>query len=173
VPGFMSIASTTPGAELFVPAGDTDVTATPGAINFNFNAPYSAFLFATSSATLGFDDDQGNDIGFGPGQGVVAACKSDGPGDCMFVGGGSGTQSIGLAVPAPPASAPAPELDPASLVGALTLLFGLRGAPRKPTTRYLGPIVSPLLVRPNQPQVQTRKNQNQPMRNVYRNRSRQ
>jgi hypothetical protein len=123
VPGFISLASTAPGAQLFVPAGDTDMTATPGAINFNFNAPYGAFLFATSSANVGFDDDRGENIGFGPGQGVVAACKSDAPGDCMFVGGGSGIQSIGLAVPAPPASAP--ELDPASLVGGLTLLFGL------------------------------------------------
>jgi hypothetical protein len=123
VPGFISLASTTPGAHLFVPAGDTDMMATPGAINFNFNAPFGGFQFATSSANVAYVDDEGENIGFGPGQGIVAACKNDVPGDCMFIGGGSGIQSIGLAVPAPPASAP--ELDPASLVGGLTLLFGL------------------------------------------------
>jgi hypothetical protein len=123
VPGFISLASTTPGAQISVPAGDTDMTATPGSINFNFNAPFGGFQFATSSASVAFVDDRGDNIGFGPGQGVIAACKSDSPGDCMFFGGGSGTQSIGLAAPAPPTSAP--ELDPASLVCGLTLLFGL------------------------------------------------
>jgi len=123
VPGFITLASTTPGAQLFVPAGDTDMMATPGAITFNFGGIYGGILFATPSANVGYGDDQGHNIGFGPGQGIVAACKNDVPGDCMFVGGGSSIQSIGLAVPAPPASAP--ELDPASLVGGLTLLFGL------------------------------------------------
>ena len=121
VPGFLSLASTTPGAQLFVPAGDTDMMATPGAINFNFNAPFGGFLFATSSGNVGYDDDRGENIGFGPGEGIVAACKNDFAGDCMFFGGSMGTRSIGLAVP----PAAAPELDAASLVGGLTLLFGL------------------------------------------------
>jgi hypothetical protein len=98
VPGFISLASTTPGARLQVPAGDTDMVATPEAITFNFNAPYGIFLFATPSASVGYADDQGGNIGFGPGFGIVAACKNDFPGDCVFGGGGDGTESIGVAV---------------------------------------------------------------------------
>jgi hypothetical protein len=98
VPGFISLASTTPGARLQVPAGDTDMVATPEAISFNFNAPYGAFLFATPSASVGYVDDQGGNIGFGPGFGIIAACKNDSPGDCVFGGGGDGTESIAVAV---------------------------------------------------------------------------
>jgi hypothetical protein len=123
LPGFLSLASTTPGAQVSVPAGDTDMVATPTAINFSFNAPFGGFSFGTSSGSVAYVDDRGDNIGFGPGEGIIAACKNDAPGDCMFFGGGSGTRSIGLAAAAPPASAP--ELDPASLVGGLTLLFGL------------------------------------------------
>jgi hypothetical protein len=98
VPGFISLSSTTPGAQLSVPAGDTDMMATPGAITFNFGGIYGGILFATPSANVGYGDDQGHNIGFGPGNGIVAACKNDFPGDCMFIGGGQGTQSIALAV---------------------------------------------------------------------------
>jgi hypothetical protein len=99
VPGFISIASTTPGAQLQVPTGDTDMGATPEAINFSFSTPYGAFVFATPSASVAYVDAGPNgNIGFGPGFGVVAACKNDFPGDCMFIGGGFSTQSIALAV---------------------------------------------------------------------------
>ncbi len=98
VPGFISLASTTPGARLQVPAGDTDMVATPEAISFNFNAPYGIFLFSTPSASVGYADDRGGNIGFGPGFGTIAACKNDFPGDCAFGGGGDGTESIGVAV---------------------------------------------------------------------------
>jgi hypothetical protein len=98
VPGFISIASTTPGAQLSVPAGDTDMVATPGAINFNFNAPYGGIVFSAPSANVGYQDDQGGNIGFGPGFGIVAACNNDIPGDCMFIGGGDDVQPIALLV---------------------------------------------------------------------------
>ena len=73
--------------------------ATPEAINFSFSNPYGAVAFATPSASVAYVDagPYGN-IGFGPGFGVVAACKNDFPGDCTFIGGGQGTQSIALAV---------------------------------------------------------------------------
>jgi hypothetical protein len=96
VPGFISLASTTPGAQVSVPAGDTDMVATPGAINFNFNAPFGGFVFAAPGAYVGYDDDRGEDIGFGPGVGVVAECSN--PGYCMFTGGTYGTRSIAVAV---------------------------------------------------------------------------
>jgi hypothetical protein len=123
VPGFISLASTTPGAQLLVPAGDTDMMATPAAINFSFVGPSGGFGFATSSASVTYVDDREGNIGFGPGFGIIAACQIGVLGGCTFLGGGIGVVPIGLAVPAPPASAP--ELDPASLVGGLTLLFGL------------------------------------------------
>jgi hypothetical protein len=94
VPGFLSLASTVPGAQVSVPAGDTDMVATPEGINFSFNAPYGGFLFSTPSGNVGYDDDQGDNIGFGPGEGIVAACSNSSPGNCMFVGGGSDTRPI-------------------------------------------------------------------------------
>jgi hypothetical protein len=98
VPGFISIASTTPGAQLSIPAGDTDMVATPEAITFNFNAPYGGIIFSAPSANVGYQDDQGGNIGFGPGNGIVAACKNDFAGDCMFVGGGDDAEPIALPV---------------------------------------------------------------------------
>src|ERR1700730_17958416 len=56
VPGFISLSSTTPGAQLSVPAGDTDMTATPETINFSFTGPYGAFVFATPSASVAYAD---------------------------------------------------------------------------------------------------------------------
>lgn len=94
VPGFLSLASTVPGAQVSVPAGDTDMAATPEGINFNFGGPYGGVLFSNPSGNIGYQDDQGNDIGFGPGMGVIAACISSSPGDCMFFGGSEGTRSI-------------------------------------------------------------------------------
>ena len=44
VPGF-SIASTQPGANLSVPAGDTDMAASPGAVSFDFTGSYYGFVF--------------------------------------------------------------------------------------------------------------------------------
>ena len=99
VPGFLSITSTAPGAKVSVPAGDTDMVATPEGINFSFNGPSGGFLFSNPSGSIGYDDDQGGNIGFGPGEGVIAACSNSSPGDCEFFGG-DGTRSIAsVAVP--------------------------------------------------------------------------
>ena len=99
VPGFLSLTSTAPGAKVSVPTGDTDMVATPEGINFSFNGPYGGFLFSNPSGSIGYDDDQGGNIGFGPGEGVIAACSNSSPGDCEFFGG-DGTRSIAsVAVP--------------------------------------------------------------------------
>jgi hypothetical protein len=99
VPGFFSISSTSPGAQLHVPAGDTDMVATPNAINFNFGGTFGGLVFNTTAAGVGYSDDEGGDIGFGPGEGVVSACKNGGSGlnGCAFVTGESDTQTIALA----------------------------------------------------------------------------
>jgi hypothetical protein len=99
VPGFLSITSTAPGAEVSVSAGDTDMVATPEGINFSFNGVYGGFLFSNPSGSIGYNDDQGGNIGFGPGEGVIAACSNSSPGDCEFFGR-DGTSSIAsVAVP--------------------------------------------------------------------------
>ena len=96
VPGF-SVASTDPGANLSVPAGDTDMVATPEGINFNFTGIYYGISFATTSGHVDFDDAGPNgNIGFGPGEGVVAEC--DNSGNCNFTGGTEGTRAIALPV---------------------------------------------------------------------------
>jgi hypothetical protein len=98
VPGFISLASTTPGAQLQVPAGDTDMGATPESINFSFTGPYGAFVFATPSASVAYADAGPNgNIGFGPGFGIISECSN--PGDnCNFTGGTEGPRSIAVAV---------------------------------------------------------------------------
>ncbi len=96
VPGF-SIASTDPGAGVYVPAGDTDMGATPGALNFAFTGTFFGIRFTGSTGTVGYDDagPYGN-IGFGPGFGVISEC--DNSDNCNFVGGTEGTRSIGTPV---------------------------------------------------------------------------
>jgi hypothetical protein len=132
VPGFISLASTTPGAHLSVPAGDTDMVATPGAINFNFNAPYGGFVFATPSANVGYDDDQGENIGFGPGVGIVAECSNSG--GCMFTGGTYGSRSIALAVVPFASFTATAKLDLSTAAGdssfRLEGMFALGGQPK-------------------------------------------
>jgi hypothetical protein len=123
IPSFMSISSTTPGAQIIIPAGDTDMAATPTSLQFAFGGPYGGIEFSNPSAFLDYDDDQGDNIGFGPGEGVVAACQRQPVGNCQFFGGAMGTQSISVGVHTSPTSAP--ELDPRSLIAGLTLLFGL------------------------------------------------
>jgi hypothetical protein len=123
IPSSISISSTTPGAQIIVPAGDTDMMATPGSLNFNFGGPYGNFEFSNPTAVLAYNDDQGDNIGFGPGEGVVSACQKAPPGNCQFFGGAMGVQSVSVGVHTSPTSAP--ELDPRSLIAGLTLLFGL------------------------------------------------
>jgi Abnormal spindle-like microcephaly-assoc'd, ASPM-SPD-2-Hydin len=96
VPGF-SIASTDPGANLSVPAGDTDMVATPEGINFNFTGTYYGISFVTPSGHVDYDDAGPNgNIGFGPAEGVIAEC--DNTGYCNFTGGTEGTRAIALPV---------------------------------------------------------------------------
>lgn len=90
VPVF-SVASTDPGANLSVAAGDTDMVATPDGINFT--GIYYGTSFATPSGDVDFDDagPDGN-IGFGPAEGVIAEC--DNSGNCNFTEGTEGTRAI-------------------------------------------------------------------------------
>jgi hypothetical protein len=117
VPGFLSVASTAPGAQLSVPAGDTDMVATPGGINFQFGGPFGAVVFGTPSGSISYADDQGENIGFGPGIGIVAAC--DNSSNCMFFGGTNGGRSI--------ASVPVPFAGPViySFTGTVTEATGI------------------------------------------------
>jgi hypothetical protein len=90
--GGISVSSTSPGAQLMVPAGDNDLVATPNGIAFLFEGPFGALTFKTATASIVMSDDEGDNIGFGPGIGAIEACTvADG---CTFVSGGTGSAAL-------------------------------------------------------------------------------
>ena len=96
LPGAFDISSTSPGAAISVSSGENDMVATPNAINFNFAGDSGGISFITAGYIFGFGDDQGGNIGFGPGEGVIDACNPTIPGTdgCAFIVGESGNQAV-------------------------------------------------------------------------------
>jgi hypothetical protein len=113
-----SEASTDPGASAgyYLGQGPTSLTATPTAMTYDFGAN-GQFAFQTNNAFLlfGFSDIGAFLMGF-PGQ-IVECEGSNACGGAVFQGGTTVLGDI-------KSVAAAPELDAASLGGALTLLLG-------------------------------------------------
>ena len=76
--GGTSVSSTTAGAQLTVPAGDTDLQATPSGITFSFAGPFGALTFSTPAASIVMTDDKNGNSGFGPGTGAIQGCTPGG-----------------------------------------------------------------------------------------------
>lgn len=112
-----SEASTDPGASAgyYLGQGPTSLTATPAAITYDFGTN-GQFAFQTNNAFLlfGYSDIGAFLMGF-PGQ-IVECEGSNACGGAVFQGGTTVLGDIKRAA--------APELDAASLGGALTLLLG-------------------------------------------------
>jgi Abnormal spindle-like microcephaly-assoc'd, ASPM-SPD-2-Hydin len=95
--GGVTVSSTDPGAQVVVPAGDNDFGAHPNGVTFSFEGPFGSFTFQTASASIFFQDDEGDNVGFGPGFGDIGACTSSG---CSPVNVGQGLEQISsLATP--------------------------------------------------------------------------
>jgi hypothetical protein len=100
IPGGFSISSSSPGAQLVFPKGDTDMTATPSGISFLFSGLFGGESFETAAYIFGLGDGQGA-IGAGP-AGVIEACSLTIPGrdGCAFVESVDGIlQMASVAVP--------------------------------------------------------------------------
>jgi trimeric autotransporter adhesin len=90
--GSTSVSSTTPGALLTVPAGDTDLQATPSGIKFSFAGPFGALTFSTPAASIVMTDDKNGNSGFGPGAGAIQGCTPAGA--CTSLAGGTGSETL-------------------------------------------------------------------------------
>lgn len=117
-PQTFSVASTDPGAyagSYLLDNGPTSLTATPAAITYDFGAD-GQFVFQTNKEFIifAYSDIGAYLMGF-PGQ--IVECAGSNP--CFGEEFRGGTTVIGELK-----SVAAPELDAASLAGALTLLLG-------------------------------------------------
>ena len=96
-PNAFSISSTSPGAKLVFPTGDTDMQATPSGISFLFSGLFGGVGFETTADIFGLGDGQGA-MGAGP-AGVIEACSLTIPGidGCAFVENVDGILSMASA----------------------------------------------------------------------------
>ena len=90
--GGTSVSSTTAGAQLTVPAGDTDLQATPSGITFSFAGPFGALTFSTPAASIVMTDDKNGNSGFGPGTGAIQGCTPGG--GCTVLASGAGSETL-------------------------------------------------------------------------------
>jgi hypothetical protein len=85
--GGTGVSSTTPGAQLTVPAGDTDLQATPSGITFSFAGSFGALTFSTPAASIRMSDVKN-------GAGTIQGCTP--AGGCTVLASGAGSETLSI-----------------------------------------------------------------------------